>query len=93
MERRGFYAKREVTVIGQGTWYGGGDDRDVAIAALRRGLPGFQSSPVQRLTPRDSSGMRALSDAPWYGPARFPSAMEHDQAFPLGPPPRALPML
>jgi diketogulonate reductase-like aldo/keto reductase len=38
MERRGFYAKRQVPVIGQGTWYGGGDDRDVAIAALRRGI-------------------------------------------------------
>jgi diketogulonate reductase-like aldo/keto reductase len=30
--------KREVPVIGQGTWYGDDDDRDSAIAALRRGI-------------------------------------------------------
>ena len=30
--------KREVAVIGQGTWYEKGEDRASAIAALRRGL-------------------------------------------------------
>jgi diketogulonate reductase-like aldo/keto reductase len=29
---------RDVPVIGQGTWYGPGDDRAAAVAALRRGL-------------------------------------------------------
>ena len=39
MEWRPFGAiKREVAVIGQGTWYDKGEDRDSAIAALRRGL-------------------------------------------------------
>src|SRR5579863_411452 len=30
--------KREVAIIGQGTWYGRGDNRESAIKALRRGL-------------------------------------------------------
>src|SRR5687768_13580289 len=39
MERRRFGGtKREVAVIGQGTWYSAKDDRKSAIAALRRGL-------------------------------------------------------
>ena len=39
MELRWFgTTKRQVPVIGQGTWYGEHDDRDAAIAALRRGL-------------------------------------------------------
>ena len=39
MQKRQFgYTKREVPVIGQGTWYGKDDDRESAIAALRRGL-------------------------------------------------------
>lgn len=38
MEQRWFDTKRQVPVIGQGTWYGDRDDRDAAIAALRRGL-------------------------------------------------------
>jgi diketogulonate reductase-like aldo/keto reductase len=39
MERRRFGpTKRPVAVIGQGTWYGEGDDRASAVAALRRGL-------------------------------------------------------
>lgn len=39
MERRRFdSAKREVAVIGQGTWYIGSRDRGTAITALRRGL-------------------------------------------------------
>lgn len=39
MERRRFgSAKREVAVIGQGTWYIDIGDRASAIAALRRGL-------------------------------------------------------
>jgi diketogulonate reductase-like aldo/keto reductase len=39
MERRRFGPTgRDVPVIGQGTWYGTGDDRAAAVAALRRGL-------------------------------------------------------
>ena len=39
MELRRFNCtKREVPVIGQGTWYDENDDRDAAIAALRHGL-------------------------------------------------------
>jgi diketogulonate reductase-like aldo/keto reductase len=39
MERRWFGStNREVSVIGQGTWYGKTDDRASAVAALRRGL-------------------------------------------------------
>jgi diketogulonate reductase-like aldo/keto reductase len=39
MERRPFgSSKREVAVIGQGTWYNQDDERAGAIAALRRGL-------------------------------------------------------
>ena len=39
MELRAFGStKREVAVIGQGTWYSGDDDRDTAVAALRRGI-------------------------------------------------------
>jgi diketogulonate reductase-like aldo/keto reductase len=39
MERRRFgNTKREVAVIGQGTWYGSDARREKAIAALRRGL-------------------------------------------------------
>jgi diketogulonate reductase-like aldo/keto reductase len=39
MERRPFGpTKRRVAVIGQGTWYGEGDDRAAAVAALRVGL-------------------------------------------------------
>ena len=39
MEYRRFGpANRQVSVIGQGTWYNEDDDRAVAIAALRRGL-------------------------------------------------------
>lgn len=39
MERRPFGpTKRQVAVIGQGTWWMERDDRDSAIAALRRGL-------------------------------------------------------
>src|SRR5712691_332707 len=39
MERRPFgYTKRQVAVIGQGTWYDESDDRESAIAALRKGL-------------------------------------------------------
>jgi diketogulonate reductase-like aldo/keto reductase len=39
MERRPFGStKRDVAVIGQGTWYGEEDDRVAAIAALRVGL-------------------------------------------------------
>jgi diketogulonate reductase-like aldo/keto reductase len=39
MERRPFGpTRREVAVIGQGTWYPDGDDRAAAIAALRRGI-------------------------------------------------------
>src|SRR3984893_2031187 len=39
MELRWFNCtKREVPVIGQGTWYSDEDDRDSAIAALRRGV-------------------------------------------------------
>ena len=39
MERRRFGpTDREVSVIGQGTWYIESDDRAAAIAALRRGL-------------------------------------------------------
>src|SRR4051794_17629467 len=39
MERRWFGpTKREISVIGQGTWYGKTDDRASAVAALRRGL-------------------------------------------------------
>jgi diketogulonate reductase-like aldo/keto reductase len=30
--------KRDVPVIGQGTWYDENDDRNSAIAALRQGL-------------------------------------------------------
>src|SRR3954469_25755934 len=39
MERREFgLTKREVPVIGQGTWYSEDDDRSSAIAALRLGV-------------------------------------------------------
>src|SRR5438477_12503436 len=39
MELRQFGStKREVAVIGQGTWYNDGDDRTSAVAALRSGL-------------------------------------------------------
>ena len=39
MERRAFNSTgRNVAVIGQGTWYSEDDDREFAIAALRRGL-------------------------------------------------------
>jgi diketogulonate reductase-like aldo/keto reductase len=39
MERRPFGpTRREVAVIGQGTWYSEGDDRAASVAALRRGL-------------------------------------------------------
>src|SRR5579863_8725516 len=39
MERHQFgLTKREVAVIGQGTWYDKRDDRKSAIAALRQGL-------------------------------------------------------
>jgi diketogulonate reductase-like aldo/keto reductase len=39
MERRPFgSSKRQVPVIGQGTWYTENDDRRAAIAALRRGI-------------------------------------------------------
>ena len=39
MERRRFGStKREVGVIGQGTWYLQVGDRDMATAAVRRGL-------------------------------------------------------
>jgi diketogulonate reductase-like aldo/keto reductase len=39
MEKRPFGpTKREVAVVGQGTWYGGGEDRAAAVAALRVGL-------------------------------------------------------
>ncbi len=39
MERRVFGDTiRSVPVIGQGTWYGEDEDRDAAVAALRRGL-------------------------------------------------------
>lgn len=39
MESRSFgSARRQVPVLGQGTWYSEDDDRDTAIAALRRGL-------------------------------------------------------
>jgi diketogulonate reductase-like aldo/keto reductase len=39
VERRPFGpTRREVAVIGQGTWYGEGDDRAAAVAALCRGL-------------------------------------------------------
>jgi diketogulonate reductase-like aldo/keto reductase len=39
MERRPFGpTKRPVAAIGQGTWYGEGDDRAAAVAALRVGL-------------------------------------------------------
>jgi diketogulonate reductase-like aldo/keto reductase len=39
MERRPFGpTRREVPVIGQGTWYSEDDDRDLAIAALREGI-------------------------------------------------------
>jgi diketogulonate reductase-like aldo/keto reductase len=39
MERHAFGpTRREVAVIGQGTWYNEGDDRAAALAALRRGL-------------------------------------------------------
>jgi diketogulonate reductase-like aldo/keto reductase len=39
MERRRFGpTSREVTVLGQGTWYNESDDRASAIVALRRGL-------------------------------------------------------
>ena len=39
MEVRSFNStKRQVPVIGQGTWYNDEDDRDMAVAALRRGI-------------------------------------------------------
>jgi diketogulonate reductase-like aldo/keto reductase len=39
MELRSFgRTGRQVPVIGQGTWYGGGEDRGEAISALRRGI-------------------------------------------------------
>ena len=39
MERRWFGStNREISVIGQGTWYGKTDDRASAVAAIRRGL-------------------------------------------------------
>jgi len=39
MQRRHFgRTKRDVPVIGQGTWYGKGDNRKSAIAALRKGI-------------------------------------------------------
>ncbi len=39
MELRWFDStKRQVPVIGQGTWYSENDDREVAVAALRRGI-------------------------------------------------------
>ncbi len=38
MQRRFDSTGREVPAIGQGTWYGPGDNRRSAIAALRRGL-------------------------------------------------------
>ena len=39
MELRWFdCTKRQVPVIGQGTWYNDEDDRDMAVAALRRGI-------------------------------------------------------
>ena len=39
MELRWFGStKRQLPVIGQGTWYQEGEDRDAAIAALRRGI-------------------------------------------------------
>lgn len=39
MQRRRFHSTQpEIGVIGQGTWYDSHDDRDTAIAALRRGL-------------------------------------------------------
>jgi diketogulonate reductase-like aldo/keto reductase len=39
MQKRQFgRTKREVAVIGQGTWYGKDDDRKSAIAALRKGI-------------------------------------------------------
>jgi diketogulonate reductase-like aldo/keto reductase len=39
MESRWFGStKRQVPVIGQGTWYNEDDDRDAAVAAIRRGI-------------------------------------------------------
>ncbi len=39
MDKRGFGSTgRKVAVIGQGTWYEGKEDRDGAVAALRRGI-------------------------------------------------------
>jgi len=39
MRHRQFgFLKREVAVVGQGTWYGKGDTRESAVLALRRGL-------------------------------------------------------
>jgi len=39
MQKRQFgCTRRDVPVIGQGTWYGKDDDRESAIAAIRRGL-------------------------------------------------------
>lgn len=55
MERRRFgSAKREVAVIGQGTWYLESGDRASAIAALRRGL---------------DLGMTHIDTAEYYGEA------------------------
>src|SRR5258705_10098318 len=39
MRRRQFGStKREVAIVGQGTWYGKEDSRESAVLALRRGL-------------------------------------------------------
>jgi len=39
MRHRQFgFLKREVAIVGQGTWYGKGDTRESAVLALRRGL-------------------------------------------------------
>ncbi len=45
MDRQQFGpTRREVALIGQGTWYNPGDDRAAAVAALRAGLGAASTS-------------------------------------------------
>ena len=104
MERHRFGPDdRDVSVIGQGTWYIDSGDRGSAVAALRRGLdlgmnhidtaemygdaedrgrrgdrraarrgvPGLQGAPAERLAERDGRGLRAVTCPPGDRPARL----------------------
>jgi diketogulonate reductase-like aldo/keto reductase len=69
--------RRDVPVIGQGTWYNEDDDPTAALAALRKGL---------------SLGMIHIDTAEMYGSGAAEEIEEIEQAFPLGRP-RGLPTL